>query len=114
MKDKLGGKIMTKLFELKIKTYSYLTDDDINSKRAKGVKTSVIKRILQSNDYKSCLFKNEVVIKLQQRVKRQAHDVYSKEFNKAALSSNDDKRLQTFDRITSYPYSTNVGKVCKT
>ena len=51
MKDKLGGKIMTKLFELKIKTYSYLTDDDINSKRAKGVKTCVIKRILQSNDY---------------------------------------------------------------
>ena len=32
---------------------------------------------------------------------------------KIPLSSNDDKRLQTFDRITLYPYSTSVGKVCK-
>ena len=30
------------------------------------------------------------------------------------LSGNDDKRLQTFDRITSYPYGTTAGKVCKT
>ena len=28
-----------------------------------------------------------------------------------ALSSNDDKRLQNFDRITSYPYGVSVGKV---
>ena len=27
---------------------------------------------------------------------------------------NDDKRLQTFDRMTSYPYGANAGKVCKT
>ena len=33
---------------------------------------------------------------------------------KIALSSNDDKRLQTYDRITSYPYGTSAGKVCKT
>ena len=30
------------------------------------------------------------------------------------LSSNDDKRLQTFDRITSYPYGSRAGNVCKT
>ena len=29
------------------------------------------------------------------------------------LSSNDNKRLQTFHKITSYPYGTNVCKVCK-
>ena len=33
--------------------------------------------------------------------------------NKIALSSNDDKRIQTFDRVTTYPYSTNVFKVSK-
>ena len=31
-----------------------------------------------------------------------------------AVSSNDDKKLQTFERITSYPYGTSAGKVCKT
>ena len=30
------------------------------------------------------------------------------------LSSNDDKRLQTFDRITSYPCAASAGKVCET
>ena len=40
--------------------------------------------------------------------------MYTKEINKIALSSNDDKRLQTCDRIKSYPYDGNAGKVCKT
>ena len=29
------------------------------------------------------------------------------------LSSNDDKRLQTCDKITMYPYGTNVFKACE-
>ena len=32
---------------------------------------------------------------------------------KIVLSSNEDKRLQTFDIITTYPYGTNAFKVCK-
>ena len=39
--------------------------------------------------------------------------MYTEEVNKIALSSNDDKRLQTFDRIRTYPYGTNALKVCK-
>ena len=37
----------------------------------------------------------------------------TEEVNKIALSSNDDKRLQTFDRVTTYPYETNAFKVCE-
>ena len=47
----------------------------------------------------------------QQRFKSEKHDVYTEEVNKIALNSNDDKRLQTFDRITSYLYETSAGKV---
>ena len=39
--------------------------------------------------------------------------MYIKEVNKIALSSNDDKRIQTFDRVTTYPYGTNVFKLCE-
>ena len=39
--------------------------------------------------------------------------MYTEEVNKIALSSNDDKRLQTFDRIETYPYGTNAFKVCE-
>ena len=41
------------------------------------------------------------MLKSQQRFKNGRHDVYTEEINKTALSSNVDKRLQTFDRITS-------------
>ena len=37
----------------------------------------------------------------------------TEQINKIALSSNDDKRLQTFDKITTYPYGTNTFKVCE-
>ena len=33
--------------------------------------------------------------------------MYTEEVNKIALSSNDDKRLQTSDNITTYPYGTS-------
>ena len=39
--------------------------------------------------------------------------MYTEEVNKIALSSNDDKRIQTFDKVTTYPYGTNVFKVCE-
>ena len=39
--------------------------------------------------------------------------MYTDEVNKIALSSKDDKRIHTFDRVTTYPYGTNVFKVCE-
>ena len=114
MKDELGGKIMTEFIALIPKTYSYLTDDCKEDKKAKGTKKCVIKRRLKFNDYKDCLLNNKMALKSQQRFKSERHDAYTEEINKIALSSSDDKRLQTFDRITSYPYGTSAGKVCKT
>ena len=75
---------------------------------------NVRKQRLKFNDYKDCLLNNEIILKSQQRFKSEAHNVYTEEINKIALSSNDDKRLQIFDRITSYPYGATVAKVCKT
>ena len=69
---------------------------------------------LKFNDYKNCLMNNKAIVKSQQRFKSKPHNVYTKHVNKIALSSNDDKRLQTSDRITSYPYETSAGKICKT
>ena len=89
-------------------------DDGNSSRKAKGTKDCAIKRILKFNDYKNYLLSNEITLKSQQRFKSQAHNLYTEEINKITLSSNDDKKLQTFDRITSYPYVTSVGKICKT
>ena len=64
MNNELGGKITTEFVGLIPKTYSYLTDDDNKVKKAKRTKKCVIKRILKFNDYKDCLFKNEIILKL--------------------------------------------------
>ena len=60
--------------------------------------------MIKFNDYKNCLLNGEVVSKSQQRFKSKGHDVYTENLNKIALSSNDDKRLVSSDKTTSYPY----------
>ena len=91
MKDELGGKVMTEFVALRQKTYSYLTDDYKDDKKAKGTKTCVIKRRLKFNDCKDCLLNNEIILKSQQRYKGERDNVYTEKINKIALSSNDDK-----------------------
>ena len=63
MKDKLGGKIMTKFFALRPKAYSYLTDDYKEDKKPKGATKCAIKRRLRFNAYKDCLLNNNIVLK---------------------------------------------------
>ena len=82
-------------------------------KQKKTTNKCVIKRSLKFNNYKNGLLNNEIILKSQQRFKSEAHNVYTEKINKIALSSNDDKRLQTFDRITSYLYGANFGKYVK-
>ena len=53
VKDELGGKIITEFVTLRPKTYSYLTDDGKEDKKAKGTKKCIIKRMIRFNDYKN-------------------------------------------------------------
>ena len=114
MKDEIKGMIITEFFALRPKKYCYLTDDDKSVKKTKGTKKIVIKRIFKFNNYKNFLFKSGIILKLQQTFKSKQYCVYTEEVNKVALNSDDDKILQTFDRIRTYPYrKKNAFKVCK-
>ena len=44
MKDELGGGIITEFVAFRPKTYSYITDEFIEMKKAKGTKKCVIKK----------------------------------------------------------------------
>ena len=105
MKDELGGKIITEFVTLKPKTYSFLTDDGKEDKKAKGTKKCLIKKMIKFNDYKKCLLNGEIILKSQQRFKSKKHDVYTENINKIALSNKDDKRIASLNKITSYPYA---------
>ena len=88
VKDNLGGKIMTEFARLRPKAYSYLIDNGRGDKKAKGTKKCVLKR-------------------------RHKFEDSTEEVNMIGVSSNDDKRLHTFNGIASYAYGTNAGKSAK-
>ena len=52
-----------------------------------------------------CLFK--------QRFRSDHHRIYTEKVNKTELSSNDDKRIQTYDKITTYRYGSHIFKICE-
>ena len=113
---------MAEFVALRPKTYAYAIDVDKDDEfeKAKGTKKCVIEEKLKFGEYKDCLVNAKAVLKSQQRFKSERHDVYTEKVNKIALSSNDDKRLQTFDRITSYDiywehlfHGTFIGEACK-
>ena len=104
MKDELGGEIITEFIALRPKTYSYLTDNDKIDNKAKRTKKCVIKKMIKFDDYKKCLLNDKVILKSQQRFISKKHDVYTENVNKIALSNDDDKRIISSNKITSYPY----------
>ena len=85
----------------------------VNIKKLKEQKKCVMKRRLMFEKYTDCLFNDKIILKSQQRFKSDYHNVYTEQINKIALSSKDDKRLQTFDKTTTYRYGTNTFKVCE-
>ena len=109
----MGGKIIAEFVPLRVKTYTYLDDGGNEHKKFKGTKNCVIKQKLMLQTFKDCLLNNKTVYRSQERFKSYNHDVYTEEVNKIALSNNDDKRIQTFDGIETYPYGTNAFKVCE-
>ena len=88
-------------------------NDDIEKEKAKGIKKCTKKRKIMFEIYKDSLFNNKTILQSELRVKSDHHNVYTEEVNKIALSSNDDKTLQTFDKVTTYQYGANSVEVCE-
>ena len=71
-----------------------------------------IKRRIKFKDYTDSVIENKTILRSQLRFKSDLHIVHTEEINKIAISSNDEKRLQTFDKGTTYRYGTNAFKIC--
>ena len=48
-------------------------------------------------NHKEFIKNNKSILKIQQRFKSESNNVFTEEINKIALSSNDDKRMQSID-----------------
>ena len=112
-KDELGRKVKVEICALRPKTYAYLMNDDSEMEKAKRAKKSALKSRLRFESYKDWLLNNKIILKKQQIFKSDYHEMFTGEVNKIGLSSNNDQKLQTCDRITTYPHGTNAFKVCE-
>jgi hypothetical protein len=107
-KDELAGCIIEEFVGLKAKMYSVKSKNNIGitteMKKAKGVKTCVVKKKLTHSDYKQCIFRNLAIYKSWTSIRSYNHQLFSINQNKKSLSTYDDKRYILDDGISTLPY----------
>ena len=89
-KDEAAGKPISKFLGLKSKMYTYTILDDIEHKKAKGVKENVVKNEIKFNDYYNCLFNNKIMHHQMNTIRSELHQINSYHLNKVSLSPYDD------------------------
>ena len=98
-KDEAGGKIIREFVGLRAKLYAYKMHEGKEEKRCKGVKKAVVKRSINFEDYKTCLFTGNPQTRTMNVIRSHGHELFTEEVNKIALSANDDKRVILEDGI---------------
>ena len=58
-------------------------------------------------NHKEFMKSNNLILKSQQKFRREKHDEFTEEVNKIAPSANGDKRIKSIDSIATYAYGTN-------
>ena len=103
-KDEAAGVPIVEFVGLKSKMYSYLKDNDQNSKTAKGVKKNIIKKVIVHQEYLDVLIGSKVLHHQMKTIRSDCHQISSYQINKISLSPFDDKRYILSDGISSYAY----------
>ena len=121
-KDELNGNILTefisigpKVYAINCEEYAFRNDNYKLQlmKKAKGTKKCIVKKHINFNDYMNALFGEKTIMKEQLRFKSDCHNIYTQRVNKIALRNVDNKRLQAYDKVTTYPYGTDPVIVCE-
>lgn len=104
-KDELNGKIMTEFAGLRSKMYAFKCDGSSTcTKKAKGVKTYVLRNNVQFTDYVNCIHRRSVIVLPQNNFQSIRHCMLSVRRSKIALSPFDDKRCILPDNISTLPW----------
>ena len=98
-KDEVAGKQITHFIGLRPKLYSFKIEEGKNVKKCKGIKKSVVSKGITFEHYFDCLFTGDKQMRSMKIIQSKNHDIYSKEVNKIALSSEDNKRKVLEDKI---------------
>ena len=103
-KDEVAGKQIEEFVGLRAKLYSHKMFDGDEHKKCKGIRRSVIKKTINTRNYKETLFSCKKQYKRMNVIRSHLHDVYTEEINKVAHIANDDKRITMDDGINTLAY----------
>lgn len=104
-KSEVGASIITHFVALRAKLYSIRVQNQANPiKKAKGVRSYVLKRSITFDDYVKCLRENCTISKTQNSIRSVMHQVYTISQNKIVLNGADDKRAILPCGIKTLPY----------
>ncbi|KAK3726360.1 hypothetical protein QZH41_006067 [Actinostola sp. cb2023] len=102
MKDETAAEgEITEFVGLRSKLYAYKTEEK-EEKKCKGIKKSVVKKDLDFDDYKNCLFSGAKVMRKMNVIRSYKHQLFSETVYKVALSREDDKRIILADQIHTH------------
>ena len=104
-KDEAAGVPITEFVGLKSKMYSYIKDNGLGGKTAKGIKKNVIETDIKHINYNNVLLNNTQMRHKMRCIRSVKHQLGTYEINKISLSCFDDKRYIHDNGITSYAYS---------
>jgi len=99
MKDEVRGEFMTEFCALKAKMYAFVVGGDRESKKAKGVKKSTVRKTLNFRDYVNSLGNEQLIYRTMQSIRSFRQQMHTIEQKKLALSSSDDKRCVLEDGV---------------
>ena len=102
MKDETAGIPIKEFVGLRPKLYSFVVNG-VEKKRAKGVKTCVLKKRIRHADYVNCLNDGARMCHNMGFIRSDKHELYTVRVNKCSLSAFDDKRY-LLDNIMSYAF----------
>ena len=97
-RDEAGGKIISEVVGLRVKSYVFDMDGD-EFRKGKGVKKYVVNKEIALNNYKHCLFSGRQQLRPMNVIRSHHHEVFTEQLNKIALSADVDKRIILPDRI---------------
>ncbi|XP_025267369.1 uncharacterized protein LOC112638942 [Camponotus floridanus] len=87
MKDENNGALMLEFVGLRAKMYALRVEGRGDTKKSKGVRSSVVARTLTFDDYERCLRREIEMTREQSCLRSKLHEVYTVRESKVALSS---------------------------
>ncbi|KYN09798.1 hypothetical protein ALC57_18080, partial [Trachymyrmex cornetzi] len=104
MKDENNGAIMTEFVGLRAKMYALRVQGKKDTKKVKGIKSSVVAKSKTFEDYTCCLNDAIEMTRRQSCIRSKLHEVYTISETKIALSPHDDKRYIVSDSTDTLPW----------